>query len=116
MFNLLDKIQALKDRFLKGRAEPSNITVIDSWMERAKQLFILKSLKDHDGIKYVLEIFETEVNRINDQLIKADSKTLPDGQRDRLMDRRDLAQKYLNLFNPIDSELQALEEKVDSEL
>ena len=88
---------------------------IDGWIIEAKRLFLLQSLKEHDGIKYLLEIFESEVAKINDNLLKADSKTLSDYERDRLLDRRDLAQKYLNLFLPVEGDLEKLENLVDSE-
>lgn len=116
MFNLLEKISELKKKFSGSKADYQDLKTIDNWLDRAKQLFLLKSLKDHDGIKYVLEIFQSEINKINEQLVKADSKTLPDYDRDRLLDRKDLAQKYLNLFVPVDSELEKLEEKIDEEI
>ena len=112
---LLDKIQQLKDRFLGGKADPQDISIIDGWMEEAKRLFLLQSLKGHDGIKYVLEIFKSEVEKLTEKIDKSYSKDLKDTERDRLLDRRDLAQKYLNLFEPIESELERLKEQVDKE-
>lgn len=112
---LLDKIIALKDRFFKGHADPQDINVIDGWYLEAKRLFLLQSLKGHDGIKYVLEIFRTEVKQITEKIDKSYSKDLKDTERDRLLDRRDLAQKYLNLFDNIEDNLSKLEEQVDKE-
>ena len=54
---IIEKIQALKDRFIGNRGDSRDVLVIDGWMEEAKRLMLLKSLKDHDGIKYVFEIF-----------------------------------------------------------
>lgn len=110
---ILDKLNELKNRFVGGKADEQDVALIDAWIEKAKQLFILNSLKDHDGIKYVLEIYQNEIERINDQLLKSDSKSLPDQQRDRLLDRKEMYQKHLNLFLPIEAELEELEKKID---
>lgn len=114
--HLLEKLAKLKDFFITGRAESGDIQSIDTWIYTAKRLLLIKSLKDHDGIRYVLEIFQGEVEKINQQLAGAYSKDLPDYERDRLLDRRDLAQKYLNLFSETDSKLENLEEIVDQEM
>ncbi len=112
---LLDKIQQLRDKFIGGRADPQDISVIDGWYDEAKRLFLLQNLKGHDGIKYVLEIFRSEVDKLTEKIDKSYSKDLKDTERDRLLDRRELAQKYLNLFDPIEDELEKLEEQVDRE-
>jgi uncharacterized protein YnzC (UPF0291/DUF896 family) len=112
---ILDKIKSLRDKFWGSGADPQDVVVIDGWMEEAKRLFIIKSLKNHDGIKYVLDIFEKEIEKINEQLQKSYSKDLPDKERDRLLDKKDLAQKYLNIFLGVDEQLEELEESVDNE-
>jgi len=113
---LLDKLTELKDRFLGGRAEASDVRTIDAWIDEAKRLLLIQSLKNHDGIKYVLEVFANEVRQANQKLRESYSKDLPDNERDRLLDRRDLAKKYLNLFAETDEKLELLEAKVDEEL
>lgn len=113
--NLIEKIQNLRNRFRDTRADPTDVSTIDGWLEEAKRLFLIKSLKDHDGVKYVLEIFEGEVQKINDALRKSYSKDLPDRERDRLLDRKDLAEKYLSLFKDTDEQLERIEEAVDNE-
>jgi hypothetical protein len=111
---LIEKILELKKRFINGRADPSDTNTIDGWFEQAKRLMLLKSLKDHDGIKYVLEIFEGEINKINEQLNKSYSKDLKDTERDRLLDKRDLAQKYVSLFKNVEEDIEKIESMVDS--
>lgn len=116
MNNLIDKIRELKKKFINGRALSEDVAVISSWEEEAKKLFLLKSLKDHDGIKYVLEIFQSDIKKINEQLNSAYSKDLKDTERDRLLDRRNLCTKYVNLFVDIDSHIELLEQEVDKEI
>ena len=108
---LLDKLLELKNKWTAGRADDDVLVVVDSWIERAKYLLLLNSLKDHDGIKYVLEIFQSEIDKINNQLLN--QRDMGQDERYRLLDQRALAQKYLDLFNPIDSELEEIENKVD---
>lgn len=114
--SILDKLIELKKKFSTGKADHQDVVTIDGWESEAKRLFLLKSLKDHDGIKYVLEIFAGQVHLINEALLKSYSKDLSDKERDRLLDKRDLAQKYLNLFNEVDEQLEELEELVDEEI
>lgn len=113
--SILDKINNLRNRFTQRRGDERDIAQIDGWMQEAKKLFLIKSLKDHDGIKYVYEIFEGEIAKINETLKKSYSKELPDKERDILLNRRDLAQKYVNLFRGTDEKLDKLEEVIDSE-
>lgn len=111
--NLLEKLGQLRDWLTGGKADVQDVAQVDGWIAEAKRLFLLKSLKDHDGIKYVLEIFQSEVDKINDQLLN--QRQMFEDERYRLLDQRALAQKYLNLFLPIEDDLAALEEKVDLE-
>jgi len=113
---IIEKIDKIKKYFAENRADVQDIESIDSWMAVAKRLFLIRSLKDHDGIKYVLEIFDKEIKDINEKLATKYSTELSDAQRDRLLDKKSLAQKYLDLFLPIEEELEKLEETVDSEL
>lgn len=112
---LLDKIIELRDKFKKGRGDPRDVYSIDGWYEEAKRLMLLQNLKGHGGIKYVIDVFKSEVEKITEKIDKTYSKDLKDTERDRLLDRRDLAQKYLNLFDTIDDDLEKLEELVDKE-
>lgn len=114
--DFLEKINKLKSFFIIGRADSQDVAVIDSWEGEAKRLFLLKSLKEHDGIKYLLEIFQSEVARINDILKNSYSKDLSDYERDRLLDKRDLAQRYLNILLPVDDDIDKLEEMLDVEI
>lgn len=111
---LLDKLTELKDRFVGGRADIQDVAVIDAWISEAKRLFIINSLKDHDGIKYVLMVFEKEIGSINEVLLN--NRSLDCDTRLRLLDKRDLCQKYLDVFNGVNERLEQIEDKVNSEL
>lgn len=111
---LIDKLQALKNRFASFRGTEYDLYQIDGWFEEAKRLMLLKSLKDQDGVKYVLEMLGGDVRKIDEALNKSYSKDLKDIERDRLLDKRDLANKLLQLF-AVEEQLERLEEIVDSE-
>lgn len=114
MHNIFEKITKLLGFFTDNKADAQDIGAISSWEEEAKRLFLIKSLKDHDGIKYVLEIFQKEINNINDALLN--KRQMFEDERYRLLDQRALAKKYLDLFLPVEDELEKLEEKLDDEL
>lgn len=111
--NLLSKLENLKEKFAGG--DPQDTSVIDAWMGEAKRLMLLKSLFGHDGVKFVYDIFDSEIKKINEALLKSDSKSISDKERDRMIDKRDLAEKYVNLFNNLDDRIEKLEEVVDNE-
>lgn len=111
--NLLSKLDKLKEIFSRGDQEDQN--TIDSWYGEAKRLFLLKSLKEHDGVKYLLQVFSSEINKINEVLLSSDSSVLSDKKRDRLLDRKELAKKYVSLFTDIDEQIDKIEELVDNE-
>lgn len=113
---LLDKILKLKQRFLDRRGNPDDVPIINSWLVEAEKLLLTKSLAEHDGVKYVIETFVREVEGINKMLLADDSSKLPDYDRDRLLDRRDLANLYLNLFLNLDDKIAKMEANVDKEL
>jgi hypothetical protein len=112
---LLDKILALRKRLIDKRGDEIDVNLVDSWYEEAKRLMLLKSLAEHDGVKYVVNIFTSEIDGINGRLSQENSETLPDKTRDRLIDKRNLAQRYLDLFVNVDKDLDSLEEAVDAE-
>ncbi len=112
--DILTKIENLIKYFKGSRADAVDVAALDNWLSVAKRLLLLKSLAEHDGVKYVLEVFQSEVAAINARLVSEDSTKLSEKQRDRLLDRRELAQKYLDLFLPVDKELEQLEEAVDA--
>ena len=111
--NLLSKLTKLRELFSGG--DPQDEATVNSWLIEAKRLMLLKSLFEHDGVKYVYEIFNSEIEKINEALLKSDSKSLSDKERDRLIDKRDLAQKYVGLFTNLDEQIEKLEELVDNE-
>jgi DNA-binding NarL/FixJ family response regulator len=113
---IIEKIQALKERFAGNRSDPQDVGIIDGWMQEAKRLMLLKSLKDHDGVKYVFNVFNSEIEKINEVLRSKYSKDLKDSERDRLLDKRELAQKYVSLFSGVEEELEQLEDIIDNEL
>lgn len=115
MNNLLEKLSNLKKRFSSAKGDPQDVNTIVGWEQEAKRLLLLKSLKGHDGVKYILEIFKGEVEKIDEVLRKTYSKDLSDRERDRLLDKKDLAQRYLNLFDGVEEQLEKLEETVDKE-
>lgn len=111
---ILEKIQKLFSFLKNKRADEQDLNTVLYWEEEAKKLFLVNSLQNHDGIKYVLEIFKDEVKSINESLLN--QRQMFEDERYRLLDRRDLAQKYLDLFANTENDLNKLEKTLDEEL
>lgn len=112
---ILNKLSKLKAYLLGNKADQEDISLVESWEAEAKKLFLLHSLKSHEGVKYVLEMFNRDIESINNSLLFSSSKELPDRERDRLLDKREFAQKFVNLFK-VESEIERLEQNVEAEI
>lgn len=112
--NLLDKLLNLKNYFTGNKGDQADIGVIDNWIEEAERLMLLENLYKHDAIKYIVEIFKSEIEKIEESLKSLSSKELSDYERDRMIDRKNLAQKFLNIFIHNKDELAQLENLVDN--
>ncbi len=113
---IIEKIEQLKARYQQNKGDAQDVEQIDAWMGEARRLILLDHLAAHAGIRYIREVFQSDVESINAALLVSTSKELPDIERDRMIDRRTLAEKYLGLFVNLDEQISALEATVDSEL
>ncbi len=113
---IIEKIEQLKARYQQNKGDAQDVEQIDAWMGEARRLILLDHLAGHAGIRYIREVFQSDVESINAALLVSTSKELPDIERDRMIDRRTLAEKYLGLFVNLDEQISALEATVDSEL
>lgn len=109
---LLDKLQAAKQRFL----DPQDQFKIDGWIKDAQNFLIVDSLKDHNGIKLILENFKNDIDQMNDLLLNADSKALSDADRNRIIDKRNLYRRFIQFFTDAETGIAAIETSVDENL
>lgn len=115
MINPVDKASKLFE-IMSQSSDPESIRVTKDLYERAKKVSLMSSLKDNDGIKFLVEHFSTAIKNINAALLVSDSEELPDRLRDRLVDRKKDLVQFLGLFDINGKEMKAIEEQVDYEL
>jgi hypothetical protein len=109
---LLKKIDNAKVKFL----DPIDQSRINSWESEAKRAFMVNSLKDHQGIKIILDNFVKDIAEIEDVLKSARSKDLSDNDRDKMIDRKELYKQFIKFFDDAEGKIERLEEEIDKEI
>lgn len=112
--DIVDKAQELKSQFQGGDVE--SFSLASKMFEQARRLKLVESLKENDGIKFLLEHFGRDVIDVNNTLLSAGSDELTDRQRDRLIDKRTLILNFIRLFENNEQRLKNLESKIDYNL
>ena len=110
--NILDKILELRNKF----KDHSDQKRIESWESKAKKDLLILSLKDHSGFKFIFDNLARDIHNMNEQLNKLDSVKLPDCDRDRMIDKRDLYKKFLDIFIDAEKELRNVEKQVEENI
>lgn len=114
--NMLEsKIQKLKNIFIKGRSSQDDIAEIESWEKSLQKIRLMEDLKKHAGIQMILQDWTSEIVKINYRLNSEKSDTLPDKERDKLLDKREMFNKFISYFSTT-NQLESLEKEVDSNL
>jgi len=85
------------------------------WEDKVKQLILLDNLKEHAGIRIILDKFRPDIEEMNTLLQTAKSETLSDFQRDLVIERKELYEWFINLFQNLDKESKEVEKSVKKE-
>jgi len=109
---LLKKIQDAKIKYTEGTSQEEII----GWEKQCKKFLQVLSVKDNKGIQMVLEKFTIELKEIDELLLNADSKLLSTEERDRVLDRKVMYSRFLDMFADAETGLVALEKKVDEDI
>ena len=107
---LLLRIDNLLKEF-SDPAFPDDVEAIKSWKSEVKRAIIIDDLKEHEGIKMIVEFIDKEILDIDLVLTNAYSDKCPDKVRDRLLDKKQLYLNFLELF-PDEVEIQQIEKEV----
>ena len=110
--NLLKKLELLKIKI----TDQSSQREIFGWEDQARNYLVVLSLKENKGIKIIFDRFASELLNIRELLLNADSKLLSENQRDRVLDRKAMYERFLSLFADSEKGLADLEKKVDNEI
>lgn len=109
--NILDRISQLATKFNSERYFNEQ-QIFSQWSSEATKALLIKDLSQHDGVKGIISRLEAEVEEMNLLLKNSDSKALPDNQRDRVLDKRNLYTWFLSYFSDAGKSLARIEEQV----
>lgn len=122
---LLKDLETIKAKYTESGSQ----TQIDGWMRRAKDAMIVNSLKEHEGIKIIIENCEKEIAQINNILLNA--RGYPEGKlygkeinpkyvssydRELLLDRRAMYEQFLSIFAEADQTIKSITSQVEENL
>lgn len=82
-----------------------------AWRSEVKRSMLSDNLKEHDGIKMIVEKLTQDIEDINYLLINASSSKLPEAMRDRIIDKKKMYLDFLDLF-PSDTDIALVEQVV----
>ena len=112
---LLKKVGHFR-KIYAGSSDPSNHEQIAEWESDVKQAILLDNLQAHDGIKLILKRLLTDIKHIDAKLLTFDSTQLPDKERDRLLDKKELYQSFTLLFVDSEKKLVEIDKEMDEKL
>lgn len=112
---ILDKLERVKKKFLSP-STPDTFDIIQGWDESIAVEILKGNLAEHDGMKPFLKQLERDVKEMENALKTADSKALPDSQRDRLLDRLNLYRQFVSYLSGSEARLRSLEAELDTQL
>jgi hypothetical protein len=108
--NLLNNLQKLQAKY----TESSSQKTLQDWEKRVTDALIVDSLKEHEGIKIILDTYKKEIEDINNILLHSEEITEP--QRLRIMDKRAMRQRFLSYFEQTKQIIESVEKLVEEQL
>ncbi len=108
----LDRIDKLIKKFSEPGCE-EDLNIVFGWKDMFSDAVIIEDLSEHDGIRIALREMKKEIGEINELLVSADSDMLPDRKRDRVIDRKDLYEKFIKVFEDSKYRINKIKEEVE---
>lgn len=109
MDKLLNDIQKLKEKY----TESSSQKTLEAWEKKVLDSMIIDSLQEHEGIKIIIEAYTKEIEDINNILLY--SENLTETQRLRIMDKREMRQKFLSYFEQTKQAVKTIKKLVEEQ-
>ena len=116
MTDIIDDIGRLAKKFSDYRSSESDFRVIAQWKDTATRALLIENLLEHDGVRMLVAKIDEEIRQMDILLMSADSKTLPDLQRDRVLDRRDMYIWFRSFFRDAQKDLSLVRKEVGDNL
>jgi hypothetical protein len=108
---LLDKIA----RINRNNLEPEAILHVEELALQIQQFEVARERGEDPAVKRLLDMYRTRVRDLNMRLQSETSETLPDRDRDRLIDRKGIFEQFIQSFDSasVDAELERIAKDVD---
>lgn len=113
----LTRIQQLKARFTDP-AFKQDAEQIQQWERDLKNLIAREKLLENESLIIIIKKLAQEISDMKELLNTADSNQLPDKDRDRVLDRKNLYLQFIALFDAkeVAKQIRDIDEEVAANL
>lgn len=109
------KLAELREKYANP-VGPDVTEYVDSLEKAYQKAAIRNHLASHEAMKPIKAQIKRDIDDMGQLLLSADSKTLPDSERDRVLDRKKLYEWFFGLVGGTKEELRQLEAEIDVQL
>lgn len=97
---------------LIGTDRDDHLEIFNDWQKLANKALLLMDLKNHDGFKQIIAEMSEWIGVIDETLKTANSRDLPDKDRDILLERKRFMVDFLEIFSVSEQDLKNVEKEV----
>jgi len=108
---ILDKLKFLREK-LGQNAEESSLAELTLWEKQIKEAMIMEDLRQHEGVKKLLEGANGWLKKFDIEL--STNQQLTQAERDRFFDRKEMFIWLIGLFDT--NYLSSIEKDIDDNL
>lgn len=110
----LARIDSIKKKYLEN-FEDRDKAVVQAWEKTVRDLMVREKLSENPALVEIIRALIGNVKEMNELLLSADSTSLPDKDRNRILDKKRLYVDFIRLFDStvIRTELASVEKSID---
>lgn len=101
---------------LIGTDRDDHLEIFNDWTKQATKALLLLDLKEHDGFKQIMTEMAGWIDVIDETLKTANSRDLPDKDRDLLLERKKFMVDFLEIFSVSEQDLKNVEKEVAAQI
>ena len=101
---------------LIGTDRDDHLQIFEDWRNTANKALLLMDLKEHNGFKQIMAEMNDWLNVIDEALKTANSRDLPDKERDLLLARKKFMFDFLEIFSVSEQDLKIVEKEVAAQI
>lgn len=110
--DILVDFAALCQKFEGAR----DLQEIKAWEKDIHKYLFLSSLAGNAGIKILLDPMKARIEEIKQSLLESDSRTLPDCDRNRIIDERNMIRNFVDSIENAPKRLEEFHDRILNEL